>query len=58
LGLIHQPIGLLNVNKFFNPLLDQMRLMQDEGFLRPGSIELIKVEVTAERLLGRMESSY
>lgn len=58
LGLIQQPIGLLNVNKFFDPLLDQMRLMQDEGFLRPGNIELIKVEATADRLLERMESSY
>ena len=56
LGLIQQPIGLLNVNRFFDPLLEQMRIMLDEGFLRADSLELLKVEIAADRLLERMES--
>jgi uncharacterized protein (TIGR00730 family) len=33
LGLINQPVGILNTNAFFSPLLAQMRLMVHEGFL-------------------------
>jgi uncharacterized protein (TIGR00730 family) len=33
LGLINQPVGILNTNAFFSPLLAQMRLMVQEGFL-------------------------
>jgi uncharacterized protein (TIGR00730 family) len=35
LGLISQPVVLFNTNLFFNPLLTQMRLMLEEGFLQP-----------------------
>lgn len=34
LGLIHQPVGLLNTQHFFDPLLQQMQHMVDAGFLR------------------------
>lgn len=42
LGLITQPIGVLNVNKFFDPLLMQMKSMVDEGFLRKENLLSIK----------------
>jgi uncharacterized protein (TIGR00730 family) len=51
LGIIHQPIGLLNINGFFNPLLEQMRLMVNEGFLKEGNLDLLHVEATPEKLL-------
>src|SRR5688572_2563010 len=35
LGLINQPIGLLNVNNFFDSLIAQMSHMVKEGFLKP-----------------------
>ncbi len=35
LQIEHKPIGLLNINGFFNPLLQQFDLMVQEGFLRP-----------------------
>ena len=44
LGLITQPIFILNTNLFFDPLLGQMRLMVKEGFLQRGYLKLMQVE--------------
>lgn len=55
LGIIHQPIGLLNVNGFFDPLLEQMRLMVDSGFLKKDNLDLLHIESTPERLLYRFD---
>ena len=52
LGLINQPVVLLNTNRFFDPLLDQMRLMVKEGFLQPGNFDFLNVEKTPERILS------
>ena len=52
LGLIVQPLILLNTNHFFDPLLDQMRLMVKEGFLKSGSFKLLQVESTPEKILS------
>jgi uncharacterized protein (TIGR00730 family) len=51
LHLIRQPVGVLNVGNFFGPLLDQMRLMAEHGFLKPDFMNLLHVEDTAEKLL-------
>lgn len=56
LGLITQPIGLLNVKDFFNPLLAQMRTMVEEGFLKAGNLDLLVVEKTPRELVGRFSS--
>lgn len=56
LGLVHQPIGILNVEGFFDPLLAQMRTMVNEGFLKSGNLELLVVEKTPEELVGRFSS--
>ena len=52
LGLISQPVVLLNTNQFFDPLLDQMRLMVKEGFLQAGNFSLLHVEKTPEKILS------
>ena len=52
LGLITQPVALLNTNFFFDPLLDQMRLMVKEGFLQAGYFNLLKVEETPEKIVS------
>jgi hypothetical protein len=44
LGLVTQPIIILNINYFFDPLLQQMRLMVKEGFLSSSNFELLQVE--------------
>jgi uncharacterized protein (TIGR00730 family) len=56
LGLIQQPIGLLNTNSFFDPLLEQMRLMSDAGFLREENLQLLTIERTSENLLAALEA--
>ena len=54
LGLISQPVGLLNTKNFFDPLIAQMRSMVDQGFLKDDNLQLLHVESSAEKLLGRL----
>jgi uncharacterized protein (TIGR00730 family) len=51
LGLIAHPIGILNINNFFTPLLQQMQRMAKEGFLKNDNMNLLKVAETPEKLL-------
>jgi hypothetical protein len=52
LGLISHPVVLLNTNQFFDPLLNQMRLMVREGFLQNGYFNFLHVEKTPENILS------
>ena len=54
LGLIHQPLGILNINGFFDTLLQQMNMMVEDGFLRAENLEQIAVENSPELLLKRL----
>jgi uncharacterized protein (TIGR00730 family) len=56
LGLVRQPVALLNVNKFFDPLLGQMRTMVKEGFLRPENMEILLIEESPSAILDRLTS--
>lgn len=51
LGIITQPIALLNIDNFFNPLLGQMQRMVDDGFLNSSSLEKLIVRSKADDLL-------
>jgi uncharacterized protein (TIGR00730 family) len=51
LGLIDQPIGLLNVKSFFSPLVSQMKVMSEKGFLHPSNLGFLTVEDSPEKLL-------
>jgi uncharacterized protein (TIGR00730 family) len=51
LGLIKQPVGIINVNNFFEPLLDQLRKMVQEEFVRPAYLNVLQVETSPEKLL-------
>ncbi len=51
LGLIDQPIGLLNVNAFFTPLVSQIKTMSEKGFLHPANLNYLMVEDSPEKLL-------
>lgn len=51
LGLIQQYVGVLNVDNFFGPLLEQMKQMSQLGFLNPGFMNLLHVHDSAEDLL-------
>lgn len=41
LGLHDKPIGLLNTQGFFDPLLEMLRHMADKGFVKPRHLDLL-----------------
>lgn len=51
LGLIHQPVGVLNTNHFFDQLIGQMQHMVNEGFLQKHHLDQLIVADTPEKLL-------
>jgi predicted Rossmann-fold nucleotide-binding protein len=57
LGLHEMPIGLLNINNFYDPLLLLIQKMVDEGFLKKENQALLIVDETIEGLLLKMNSS-
>jgi len=52
LGLIQQSVGVLNVNGFFDTLLQQMNLMVKEGFLNPSNLKSVQVSSRPKELLS------
>lgn len=41
LGIHNKPIGVLNVNGYFDPLMEMLRHAVDERFVRPNHLELV-----------------
>lgn len=56
LGLHQKPVGLLNVNGFYDHLISQLDVMVKEGFLKQENRELLLVADSAEVLLRKMET--
>ncbi|SKC74749.1 LOG family protein [Ohtaekwangia koreensis] len=56
LGIISQPVGLLNIAEFFNALLDQMQKMVDAGFLRASNLDFLLIENSSEKLLSSLQT--
>ena len=54
LGIHAKPIGLYNVNGFWNGLLAFVAHMVGEGFVRPAHAALLMHEADAEALVARM----
>jgi uncharacterized protein (TIGR00730 family) len=57
LGLHTNPIGLLNVAGFYNPLLLQMDMMVEKKFLKPINRELVLSHDDPRSLVALMEKS-
>ncbi|WP_259067083.1 TIGR00730 family Rossman fold protein [Mucilaginibacter sp. X4EP1] len=55
LGLHSHPVGVLNVNGFYDLLLQQMDLMVDQKFLKPANRELVITSNDAIELVNLME---
>jgi len=54
---LHQmPIGILNMEGYFDLLLGQIQYMVKEGFVRESNLELFVVEDSIESLLQAMEN--
>src|SRR5205085_2293982 len=54
LGIHRKPVGLLNVNGFFTPLLGWLDHVAGEGFLRPKHRDLLLVADSVAGLLDRL----
>lgn len=51
LGLIDQPVGLLNTASFFSPLVEQMKTMSAKGFLHAANLKFLIIENSPSKLL-------
>lgn len=56
LGLHDKPIGILNVNGYFDELLKTIDKLIEEGFLESRFKELFQVETSAEKLLEEFKT--
>ncbi|MBR9885513.1 MAG: TIGR00730 family Rossman fold protein [Oceanospirillales bacterium] len=57
LGYHNKPIGLLNADGFYDPLLAFLDHTQEQGFIRHRCLELLWVETEIDPLLERLLSS-
>jgi uncharacterized protein (TIGR00730 family) len=51
LHLTHEPVGILNTDGFFDPLLLCFQQMNTADFLAPGNLDILRVAPTPEALL-------
>lgn len=56
LGLHQKPIALLNVNGFYDSLIDLLRGMVIKGFLKQSNLDMVIVGENIDGLLQRMSS--
>ena len=56
LGLHNHPIGVLNVNGFYDFLLKQMDVMVEQRFLKPANRQLVLTSTDAIELVTLMEN--
>ncbi len=56
LGLHQKPIGLLNVNGFYNDLLSFLENMVRKGFLKMDNYEMLLTGSTVSELIEKMEN--
>ena len=54
LGLHQKPIGLLNVNGFYDDLIKMLNRMVAKGFLKLRNLDLLIVEDDIDKLLNKM----
>jgi len=55
LGIHAKPIGLLDVGRYWQPLVRLLDHAVDEGFLRPAHRKLVLIDRSPARLLARLE---
>lgn len=55
LKIFHGPVGVLNINGFYDHLIAHCDKMMEEGFLRPENRALMLVAETVDELLAKME---
>lgn len=56
LGLHQKPIGLLNINGFYDELLAMLRTMVNKGFLKQEYYDMLLVDNSIDGLLDKMKN--
>lgn len=56
LQIEQKPVGLLNVNGFFDATLLQLNKMVEEGYIKPQNLKLLLVASTVDELLHKMNN--
>ncbi|TVZ53257.1 TIGR00730 family Rossman fold protein [Dokdonia sp. Hel_I_53] len=56
LALHQKPVGMLNVNGFYDDLLSALKNMVDKGFLKQENLDILLVDTTIEGLLHKMKN--
>ena len=56
LGLHRKPSAILNVNQLYNPLIEQLQLMNREGLLRDENLAMLIVSESIEDVLAQMDN--
>ena len=54
LGLISSSIGILNINSFFDHLINQMQLMSSRGCLQENYLQQVKIANNPKDMLIQM----
>lgn len=57
LGLYHNPIVILNINGFYDPLLQMLQRAVDEHFMRPQHTDIWRVAATPEEAVELIYST-
>lgn len=57
LGLHNKPLGLLNINGYYDPFIAQLNRMVEEGFLKQSNRDLIIVSDSPEELLSLLRTA-
>lgn len=56
LGIHQKPIGLLNIEGFFDGLIDYMSHVADEGFMQKGHLDMLIIRSDPKELMSAMNS--
>jgi len=56
LGLHKKPIAILNIDGFYNPLLEMMQIMVNKGLLKQANHEMVLVSESIDDLLDKMHN--
>ena len=54
LGIEQKPVGILNTNGFFNPLIQQLEVMVTEGYLKKSNKDMLMVSDSIDNLISQM----
>ena len=56
LGLHTKPIGILNINGYYDSLIAQCKMMVERGFLKQANLEAVVIDHSIEGLLDKMNN--